>query len=165
MKKRIIIESEENKDKINRKITIEEYPEKNRNHFTRLIQNKFFEWLLYMVGYAIVLMIVSKLFNKVFYINSDYYGLYYLLSAIIIYILNQTIKPLLFYITLPLTAITFGLFYPILNVIILYLADFILGKNFRIDGIIIPFVIAIIISLLNIVMEGMFIKPIINKGK
>ena len=118
-----------------------------------------------MVGYAIVLMIVSKLFNKVFYINSDYYGLYYLLSAIIIYILNQTIKPLLFYITLPLTAITFGLFYPILNVIILYLADFILGKNFRIDGIIIPFVIAIIISLLNIVMEGMFIKPIINKGK
>ena len=165
MKKRIIIESEENKDKINRKITIEEYPEKSKKHFTRLIQNKFFEWLLYMVGYAIVLMIVSKLFNKVFYINSANYGLYYLLSAIIIYILNQTIKPLLFYITLPLTAITFGLFYPILNVIILYLADFILGKNFRIDGIIIPFVIAIIISLLNIIMEGMFIKPIINKGK
>ena len=165
MKKRIIIESEENKDKINRKITIEEYPTKEKNHFNRLIQNKFFEWLLYMVGYAIVLMIVSKLFNKVFYINSSYYGLYYLLSAIIIYILNQTIKPLLFYITLPLTAITFGLFYPILNVIVLYLADFILGKNFKIDGIIIPFVIAIIISLLNIIMEGMFIKPIINKGK
>ena len=118
-----------------------------------------------MIGYAIVLMIVSALFNKSFYISNAYYGIYYLLSAIIIYILNQTIKPLLFYITLPLTALTFGLFYPILNVIILYLADFILGKNFKIDGFIIPFIIAIIISLLNIIMEGMFIKPIINKGK
>ena len=166
MKKRIIIESEENQNGTEKKVTITEYKkEEKKSNFTRLIQNKFFEWLLYMIGYAIVLMIVSALFNKSFYISNAYYGIYYLLSAIIIYILNQTIKPLLFYITLPLTALTFGLFYPILNVIILYLADFILGKNFKIDGFIIPFIIAIIISLLNIIMEGMFIKPIINKGK
>ena len=164
MKKRIIIEDKSNKDRIDRSITIEEYKEENKTKFQRLVQNKFFEWLLYMIGYAIVLMIVSKLFKSL-YINNNYYGLYYLLSAIIIYILNQTIKPLLFYITLPLTAITFGLFYPIINVIILYITDFILGKNFIIHGPIISFVIAIIISLLNIVMEGMIIKPIINKGK
>lgn len=164
MKKRIIIEDKGNKDRIDRSITIEEYDKEDKSNFQRLVQNKFFEWLLYMIGYAIVLMIVSKLFKSL-YINNSYYGLYYLLSAIIIYILNQTIKPLLFYITLPLTAITFGLFYPILNVIVLYLTDFILGKNFIIHGPIISFIIAIIISLLNIVMEGMIIKPIINKGK
>ena len=162
MKKKIIIE-DKNNNNIKRKITIEEYD--NNSKFNRLVQNKFFEWLLYTIGYAIVLMIVSKLFKHSFYINDTYYGLYYLISAIIIYILNQTIQPLLFYITLPLTAITFGLFYPILNVIILYLTSIILGSNFQINGIILPFIIAIFISLLNILMEGMIIKPIINKGK
>ena len=154
MKKKIIIEEEGNK----RKITIKEYN-------NRLVKNKFFEWLLYTIGYAIVLMIVSNLFKNSFYINNSNYGIYYLLASIIIYILNQTVKPLLFYITLPLTAITFGLFYPILNVIILYLTSLILGNNFQINGIILPFIIAIIISFLNILMEGMIIKPIINKRK
>lgn len=156
MKKKIIIEEEGNK----RKITIKEYYKINR-----LVKNKFFEWILYTIGYAIVLMIVSKLFKNSFYINNSNYGIYYLLTSIIIYILNQTIKPLLFYITLPLTAITFGLFYPIINVIILYLTSIILGNNFQINGIILPFIIAIFISFLNILMEGMIIKPIINKRK
>ena len=163
MKKKIIIE-DKNNNNISRKITIEEYSS-NHSKFNRLVQNKFFEWMLYTIGYAIVLMIVSKLFKNSFYINSSNYGIYYLISSIIIYILNQTIKPLLFYITLPLTAITFGLFYPIINVILLYLTSIILGNNFQINGIILPFIIAIIISFLNILMEGMIIKPIINKGK
>ena len=164
MKKKIIIEEENNKDKINRKITVTEYTDTN-SKFHRLVQNKFFEWLLYTIGYAVVLMIVSKLFKNSFYINSSNYGIYYLITSIIIYILNPTVKPLLFYVTLPLTAITFGLFYPIINVIILYLSSMILGSNFQINGVILPFIIAIVISLLNILMEGMIIKPIINKGK
>ena len=152
MKTKIIIEEENN-------------PQKKEKKFNRLIQNKFFEWLLYMIGYAIVLIIVSCLFTKSLYINHEYFGLYALLASVIIYILNQTIKPILVYITLPLTAVTYGLFYPIINVIILYLASFILGNNFQINGIFISFLIAIIISFLNLLMEGMIIKPIINKGK
>ena len=136
--------------------------DKKDNH-KRIIKNKFFEWLLYMIGYAIVLITVSTIFTNTFYINNAYYGLYALISAIIIYILNQTIKPVLFYLTLPITGITFGLFYPILNVLVLYITSFILGDNFVIKGFILPFIIAIIISILNIFMEGMIIKPIINK--
>ena len=138
--------------------------EKNNNKKRkRLINNKLLEWLLYIVCYAIVLITVSLLF-KSFYISREYYGLYPLLAAIIIYVLNQTIKPVLFYITLPLTAITFGLFYPSINVFILYITSFILGKeHFRINGILIPFVIAIVISFLNILMEGIVIKPIIRR--
>ena len=149
MKTKIIIEEETN-------------PQKK---FNRLIKNKFFEWLLYMMGYAIVLIIVSCLFTKSLYINHEYFGLYALLASVIIYMLNQTIKPILVYITLPLTALTYGLFYPIINVIILYLTSFILGNNFQIHGMFISFLIAIIISFLNLLMEGMIIKPIINKGK
>lgn len=152
MKKRIIIDMDSNNTN-------------KPKHFKRLIQNKFFEWILYMLCYAIVLILVSCLFTKSFYINNEYYGLYALLASIIIYILNQTIKPVLVYITLPLTAITYGLFYTIINVIILYITSFILGSNFQIHGIIISFIIAVIISFLNLLMEGMIIKPIINKGK
>ena len=57
-----------------------------------------------MIGYAIVLITVSVLFSS-FEINNKYYGLYALLASIIIYILNKTIKPILTYLTLPITVL------------------------------------------------------------
>ena len=129
---------------------------------TRFIKNKFIEWLLYMICYAIVLITVSIMFDSL-YISNKFFGLYAFLAAVIIYILNQTIKPVLFYITLPVTALTWGLFYPLINVLILYITSFILGDKFELKGIIIPFFIAILISIFNILMEGLIIKPIIRK--
>ena len=121
MKKKIIIESE----------NITETQEKQ--HYKKLINNKFIEWLIYIIDYAIVLITVSVLFTS-FEINNEYFGFYALLASIIIYILNQTIKPVLTYITLPITVLSWGLFYPIINVIILYITSFILGENFKITG-------------------------------
>ena len=129
---------------------------------TRFIKNKFIEWLLYMICYAIVLITVSIMFDSL-YISNNFFGFYAFLAAVIIYILNQTIKPVLFYITLPVTALTWGLFYPLINVLILYITSFILGDKFELKGIIIPFFIAILISIFNILMEGLIIKPIIRK--
>ena len=124
---------------------------------TRFIKNKFIEWLLYMICYAIVLITVSIMFDSL-YISNKFFGFYAFLAAVIIYILNQTIKPVLFYITLPVTALTWGLFYPLINVLILYITSFILGDKFELKGI-----IAILISIFNILMEGLIIKPIIRK--
>ncbi|MDD5826252.1 MAG: phage holin family protein [Bacilli bacterium] len=148
-----------------KKIIVEEVNNPKVSPFQRIVHHKFFEWLLYMLGYTIVLITVSVLFKEHFYINPKHFGVYAFLASIIIYILNQTIKPILVYVTLPITAITMGLFYPIINVLILYLASFLLGSNFQIKGIILPFLIAIIISILNMFMEGMIIKPIIHKGR
>ncbi len=150
MKKRIIIEEENNP---------------KESTFQRIVHHPFFEWLLYMVGYTIVLITVSVLFQNHFYINPKHFGVYAFLASVIIYVLNQTIKPILVYVTLPITAITMGLFYPIINVLILYLASFLLGSNFQIHGIVLPFLIAILISILNLFMEGMIIKPIIYKRR
>lgn len=153
MKKRIIIDINEDSEKT----------KTTNNKYKKLINNRFVEWLIYMIGYAIVLITVSVLFSS-FEINNQYFGLYALLASIIIYILNQTIKPVLTYITLPLTVLSWGLLYPITNVIILYITSFILGKeNFHLAGIITPFFIAIIISLLNILMEGLVLKPITKR--
>ncbi len=58
--------------------------------------NNFIYWLLHMVGYTFVLVIASIIF-RVIEINPDYYGLWVFLAAVIIYILNKTIKPLLIF--------------------------------------------------------------------
>ena len=139
--------------------------ETNEKISKKLVNNRFIEWLIYMFGYAIVLITVSVLFSS-FEINNRYFGLYALLASIIIYILNQTIKPVLTFITLPITVISWGLLYPISNVIILYITSFILGKNnFNISGIFAPFFIAIVISFLNILMEGLVLKPMTKRRK
>ena len=139
--------------------------EPNKKISKKLVNNRFIEWIIYMIGYAIVLITVSVLFSS-FEINNQYFGLYALLASIIIYILNQTIKPVLTFITLPITVLSWGLLYPISNVIILYITSFILGKNnFNISGIFAPFFIAIVISLLNILMEGLVLKPMTKRRK
>ena len=56
MKKRIIIDSEETIEIIK----TEKIDTKNK--YNKLINNKFIEWLIYMIGYAIVLITVSVLF-------------------------------------------------------------------------------------------------------
>lgn len=123
----------------------------------------FYEWLIYLLGHAIVLITVAVLFDS-FYIDNAYFGLYGLMAAIIISILNITIKPLLILLTLPITTLTLGLFYPFINVLILKITAFILGNHFMIEGVWVAFFIAVIISLMNILMDNLIIKPILRKG-
>lgn len=127
--------------------------------------NKFLDWLLYMVGYALILITVSILFKNTIFIDSSFFGYWGLIAAIIIYFLNKTIKPILVWLTLPLTGLTFGLFYPFVNVLVLNITDFILGEHFTIHGLFMSFLIAILISLMNILLQEIVIKSIIKGGK
>jgi len=124
--------------------------------------NRFLEWFLYMIGYTIVLITMSVLFESL-YIDNSYYGLWALLAAIILFILNKTIKPIIVWLTLPITGLTLGLFYPFINVLILYLVGFILGEHFVVTGLLVPFFIAILISFMNILMENLIIDPILRR--
>jgi putative membrane protein len=118
-----------------------------------------------MVGYALILITVSILFKNTIFIDSSFFGYWGLIAAIIIYFLNKTIKPILVWLTLPLTGLTFGLFYPFVNVLVLNITDFILGEHFTIHGLFMSFVIAILISLMNILLQEIVIKSIIKGGK
>ena len=140
-------------------IIVEEESTKNN-----LVKNKFVNFIISLVCYALVLILVSMLF-KDFYINNKYYGFYALLAALIIDILNKTIKPVLVVMTMPLTAITLGLSYPIVNMIILYLTSFIMGNNFNITGFFTAFFASILISIFNMFMDGFIIKPIAKDSK
>ena len=125
---------------------------------------KLLENLIYIIVYALIITLIS-MFLKTINIDKEYYGLYSLIASIIIYILNKTIKPVLFELTIPITGITMGLFYPVINVIILKLTDFILGNHFDTHGTISLFFTAILISFINILIDELIIKPIIKRSE
>lgn len=133
---------------------------KKENSILRI--NSLLESLIHIISYAIILTIVS-LILKTIEIDNSYFGIYSLLASTIIYLLNKTIKPILFKATLPITGITMGLFYPCINVIILKITDVILGNYFNTHGIITLFLTAIVISFMNILMDELLIKPILRE--
>ena len=129
------------------------------NNNKSIKNNKIFNFIISLVCYAIVLILVSMLF-KSFYINNTHYGLYAIIAALIINILNKLIKPVLVVLTLPINILSMGLTYPIVNVIILYLTSFIMGNNFNITGFFTAFIASILISIFNIFMDGLIVKPL-----
>lgn len=126
--------------------------------------NKYLDWIIHMLGYTLVLITVSVIFKKTVYIDNSYFGLWGLIAVIIIFILNRTIKPMLVWLTLPLTALTLGLFYPLINVLILKITDFILMSHFQINGIFFVFIVSIVISIMNAIMDNLIIDVFL-KGK
>lgn len=126
--------------------------------------NKYLDWLIKMLGYAIVLIITSIVFNDTIYIDSSYFGFWGIVTVIILFVLNKTIKPILVWLTLPLTALTLGLFYLIINVIILKLTDLILMSHFNIEGFFMPFLVSIVISVMNTITDRI-IKNSMNMVK
>lgn len=123
------------------------------------------DWLIYMVGYALVLIAVSLIFKKTIYIDPAFFGFWGFVSAVIIYYLNKTIKPVLIWLTLPITGLTLGLFYPFINVFILNMVDYILGSHFEIKGLFMSFIVAIMISLMNAIMETVVVEPFVKRGR
>jgi len=132
--------------------------EKNKVRVNRII-----DWLLYMVGYTLVFVLVTSLFKDIV-VDTRYYYAYYFAVVLILYILNKTIKPILVTLTIPITGITLGLFYPCINAFILKLTDWILGSHFDINNIWVLLIAAILIAIMNFIMEKI-IKHMIEKVK
>lgn len=127
--------------------------------------NRFIDWLIYMLGYSVVLIAVCALFKKTIIVDYHYFGIWIFLASVVVYILNKTIKPILVWLTIPLTGMTLGLFYPFINVFILNIVDFLLGSHFEIRGLFMSFIVALLISLMNAIMDTMIIEPIIRRYK
>jgi len=127
--------------------------------------NKFLDWFIHILGYTLVLITVSILFKKTVYIDNQFFGFWGILAVIIIFVLNRTVKPLLFWLTLPLTALTLGLFYPIVNVFVLKITDWILLDHFEIHGFFMVFLVSIIISIMNAIMDNIIIDTFLKGWK
>ena len=125
--------------------------------------NNAVDWMLHMIGYTIVFIFITSLFNSI-YIDNNHLILWSIIIELIIYTLNKTIKPILVTLTIPITGITLGLFYPCINLFILKLVDWILGKHFEMNNIWIALLVALLISIMNFIMEQI-INSIIKKVK
>ncbi len=119
----------------------------------------FIDWLLFMTGYTFVFLFVTSFFKSI-YIDQHHFILYSMLIVLIIYILNKTIKPILVTLTIPITGITLGLFYPFINLFILKLTDWILRSHFELQNIYIALLVAILLSIMNFLIEEIITKTI-----
>lgn len=81
-----------------------------------------------------------------------------LIIALIIALLNMTIKPILQILGLPITFLTLGIFYLVINTALLYLASWLAGALFGIDFVIATFgsgfVASIVISIVSGILNG-----------
>ena len=71
-----------------------------------------------------------------------------LLVALVLSLLNITVKPLLTILTIPVTILTLGLFLLVINVIIIYIADA-LVDSFHVNGFIPALLFSLVLSLVN----------------
>ena len=125
--------------------------------------NHFVDWFLHMIGYTLVFILVTNVFKDV-KIDSNNLILWSFIVVLIIYILNTTIKPILVTLTIPITGLTLGLFYPFINVFILKLTDWILYSHFDIKKIWVLIIVAILLSIMNFIMDKI-INKVIEKVK
>lgn len=128
------------------------------NDKNKIRLNKFLDWIIYIFGYALALFLVDIIFNA-FEVDNP---VYYFIASIIIYILNKTIKPILFKLTIPLTGLTFGLFYFVLDFFMLEIVDFVLGRHFDIYGIFWGIFMAFVLAIVNFMIDELIVKPIIR---
>ena len=125
--------------------------------------NYFFDWLFHIIAYTIAFILITTLF-KTIYVDSNNLILWSSIIVIVLYILNKTIKPVLVTLTIPITGITLGLFYPCINAIILKLTDWILGSHFEITSVFAAIVLAILLSISTFIVNEIM-KKMIEKLK
>ena len=109
------------------------------------------DWLIHLCGYIFVFILVTSIFDSI-YIDENNKVIWSIVIVLTILILNKTIKPILVKLTIPITGLTLGLFYPCINVFILKLVDWALGSHFEIRNIYVAILAAILISIMNFII-------------
>ena len=123
-------------------------------------ESNYKDILLDIISNIIVNMIVIIMATKIFkniYVDGV---LYTFLVAVLLYILNKSVKPIFSAIMLPINIYTLGLTYPFVNVLVLKLISLLLGSHFILKGWFIAFFISIFISVMTIVIDNLIGKEI-----
>lgn len=108
-------------------------------------------WLISIVLNAVALIVVAELFES---FHLDGFGAA-ILASFILAIVNVIIKPILVVLTLPITVITLGLFLFIINAITLMITQALMSSSFVIDGFGTAIIAAIIISIINLLLNSL----------
>lgn len=74
------------------------------------------------------------------------------LAAIVLGLLNMSVKPILLVLSLPITVVTLGIFYLIINGLMLELTSVVMGGLFQFSSFTSAFMIAIVLSIVNLII-------------
>lgn len=109
----------------------------------------FINYITQVVISTFVLSLASVVFEGI-HIQNLWYAI---IGSILLIFFNATIKPFFKFLMLPLNILTFGLFTPIVDVIILKITGVFLGSNFMVDGWLSVFFASIFISIVTFVLD------------
>src|SRR5690606_16991390 len=80
-------------------------------------------------------------------------------ASIVLYIINMLVRPLLIVLTLPVTVLSLGLFLFVINACTLLMTDAVMGDKFDISGFGLALLIAIIMSIVNLIIHKTILEP------
>jgi putative membrane protein len=78
-----------------------------------------------------------------------------IIVALVLGLLNTFVKPILLILTLPITILTLGLFYLVLNVIIVYIADYFIS-GFSVDGFVPALLFSLALAVIGWILDRIF---------
>jgi|SRR5690554_2754422 putative membrane protein len=109
-------------------------------------------FLLRLIVNAIALVITAYVLPGI-HVNTDIGPL--LLVALIFGIVNALVKPVITVLSCPLILITLGLFYLVVNGLMLLITDELAGGNFDVDGLGWAILGGIVLGLVGMVLESL----------
>jgi len=110
-------------------------------------------FLLRLLSTAVALVVAAEILPGISF--SDDGLLTIILVALIFGVVNAILKPILAVLSCPLIILTLGLFLFVLNGVMLLITDELAGGRFDVDGLGSAILGGIIISLVNMVLEGL----------
>lgn len=108
-------------------------------------------FVLRLIINMIALVVAANLIDGI-HVNEQFGAL--LVVALILGIVNSLLKPILTLLTCPAVILTLGLFLLVINAFVLQITAYFAGGRFDVDGFGAAFLGGIIMSLTNMVLEG-----------
>jgi putative membrane protein len=105
---------------------------------------------------AVLFMALAGYFHENFYLSGFAAAIQ---ASILLSILNILVRPLLILFTLPVTVLTMGLFLFVINALTLELTDFLMGSSFEIHGFGMALFFAVLMSLINLIIQKTILEP------
>lgn len=106
-------------------------------------------WVLGVLINAVLFVALAGYFPGL-HVDSFFYSV---IASLVLSVLNLIVRPVLVILTLPITMISLGLFLFVINAITLLMTDNIMGYAFDIESFGLALVIAIIMALVNIILQ------------
>ncbi|RHW38909.1 phage holin family protein [Neobacillus notoginsengisoli] len=109
-------------------------------------------WLIGIGINAVLFMALAGYFQDDFQVTGAGAAI---TASFVLSILNVLVRPVLILLTLPATILTLGLFLFVINALTLLMTDSLMGAAFEISGFGMALLAAVIISIVNVIMQKM----------